>query len=600
MKKNNSRLSYQLFFSYLMTLVVLLVLTSEVFARAGGGGGGGGGGEGLGEVIYFIIMVIPFPYNILVVGLLIFLSWLARRKIRESSVMNKMRETMPASPKGLAAFQSRNPGYNEAAFLQRVRTAFTGVQNAWAAGNMASVRRYISDGVYQRFNTQFKMMKQLDLQNRLEKMEILETKVYSYDRDGEYDVAHVAIAASLVDRFESKKYPELNAGGIEAFSEFWTFIRKTGAGEKNIFDSENCPQCGAELPKDMGDVARCEHCGAITSLGDYDWVLCEITQNDDFLFQNRKLTTYDGSHAGKIRSVVKDIPGFSIQHIEDKVSNGFLQIQTARTLKDPTIMRRFVGDKLYEAMEDTIKNEAPFVYYRIYLSDVTLTGAHRENNTFHLSVAVKMSFQRVLLNNGKLQRQDMSVISDMWNVNLTRELTAEKSKGSLYAHTCPFCGGTVSDTTDVKCPYCGSVLNSPKGEWIITSISEPGYLQSMGEAPDPGGFAVMADAEKLDDMLDVRDFAFNNVAVMVAADNQVTDDEMALMRKLAKKWGYNVNKIEPTIEMAVNKKLSIRMPDNPKKRRRIIDLMEKAAKVDGLISTEEQQLLDSLRAEYLK
>lgn len=591
---------FQVFFSYLITFLLVVVCVGDVFARAGGGGGGGGGGDGLGEVLYYIIVMIPFPYNLLVIGILILLMYLGRRKMRESSVLNKMKETVPDTPKGLAAFQQRNPGFSEEKFLARVRTAFMGVQNAWSAGNMAPVRRYISDGVYQRFNTQFKMMKQLELTNKLEKIEILQAKVHSYDRDGGYDVAHVAIGASLNDRFESKKYPDLNSGGIEAFTEYWTFIRKNGVEEKNIFDSENCPQCGAELPKDMGDVAKCAHCGAITSMGDYDWVLCEITQQDDFLFQNRKLTLYDGGHISKVRNVAGDIPGFSVQHIEDKVANGFLQIQTARTMKDPTLMRRFVSDKLFDAMSETITNEAPFVYYRIYLSDVTVNGANRDGNRINLAVAVKMSYQRVNIVENRIQRQDLSVISDTWQVNLSREVSDAPAKGSLYAHVCPYCGGTVGDTTDVKCQWCGSVLNSPKGEWIITSITDPKHLQNMGEELPAGGFAVMADMDKLEDMFDVRDYAFNNVAVMVAADNQITGEEKALLRKLARKWGYNLSKIEPAVEMAVNRKLPIRMPDNPKKRKKIFSLMAKAAAVDGLISTEEQELLDSIKAEYLK
>ncbi len=599
MKNKDNKFSYQLIFSYLMTLLVLLVLTSELFARAGGGGGGSGGGDGLGGLIFYIIMMIPFPYNLIVVAIIIFLLWLLRRKIREKSVLNEMNEAMPLKPKGVDAFLKRNPGFSEDAFKKRVRTAFAGVQKSWSEGSMGPVRRFISDGVYQRFNTQFKMMKQLEIVNKLEKVEILDVKVYCYDKDGEYDVAHVAIAASLNDNFVSKKYSELNSGGVEAFSEFWTFIRKNGVAEKNIFDPDNCPQCGSPLPKEMSDIAKCESCGAITSGGDFDWVLCEITQKDDFLFQNRKLTAYDGSHMVKVRGVVNDIPGFSLQHVEDKVSNGFLQIQTARSLKDPAIMRRFVGEKLFDGLSETIKTEEPFIYYRIYLNDVTVTGANRDGNKFNLAVAVKMSFQRVSVKDGKLRKLDLSVISDTWVVNIARELSDKPSKGSLYAHSCPACGGVVGDTIDVKCQYCGSVLNSPKGEWIINSISAPGYLETVGEAQDAGGFAVMVDADKLDDLLDVRDYAFNNVAVMVAADNVVTDEETALLKKLAKKWGYNANKIEPTIEMAINKKLPIRMPENPKKRKKIIDLMEKAAKVDGLISAEEQQLLDNMRSEYL-
>jgi tellurite resistance protein len=268
------------------------------------------------------------------------------------------------------------------------------------------------------------------------------------------------------------------------------------------------------------------------------------------------------------------------------------------------MLRRFVSDELYQKLEEQIKNEAPFVYNRIYLNDVTVTGANKDGNKYSIKVAVKMSFQRVDISSGKLIKLDYAVMSDTWMVNMLYESDDKASKGSLYAHTCPNCGGTLGDTIDIKCQWCGSVLNAVKGEWIISSLIEPGYMTfnaGMADAieTDQGGFGVLANAEKLDDLLDVRDFAFNNVAVMIAIDGKITDEESALLRSLSKKWGYNVNKIEPMISLAINNRLPIRMPDNPKKREKIIKLMEKAAQVDGNVSEEEQQLLDRMRKDYL-
>lgn len=597
------RINYRLLIRTTMLLLAVLLLTAEVYARAGGGGGGssGGDGDGLGAIIYFILFTIPFPYNVILIGVVILLYYLGRKKARARSVLNKMNENAPLVPNGEQEFYQRNPEFNLDAFTERVKTAFLGIQTAWSGGSMSPVRRFISDGVYQRFNTQFRMMKQLEMTNKLEKVELLDVRVYGYEPDGEYDVIHVAVSAALDDKFVSKKYPELNSGGGEAFLEYWSFIRKKGVAEKNLYSNNNCPQCGAELPTDMGEVSKCSHCGAITAMGDYDWVLCEITQADDFIFQNRKITSYGSGHIKKIRSQLPETPGLSIQHLEDKVANGFLQMQTARTHKDPSMLRRFVSDDLYQRMEDQIKNEAPFVYSRIYLNDVTVTGANKNGNLFNIQVAVKMSFQRVDISSGKLSKLDYTVMSDTWLVNLTHEADQTPSKGSLYAHTCPYCGGTLGDTIDVKCQWCGQVLNSSKGEWIISSVSEPGYMSYDDSIPveEETGFAVLADAGKIDDLLDVRDYAFNNVAVMVAVDGNISDEETAFLRSLAKKWGYSPSKIEPMISLAINNRLPIRMPDNPKKREKIIKLMEKAANADGSVCEAEQQLIDKMKKDFL-
>ncbi len=51
--------------------------------------------------------------------------------------------------------------------------------------------------------------------------------------------------------------------------------------------------------------------------------------------------------------------------------------------------------------------------------------------------------------------------------------------------------------------------------------------------------------------------------------------------------------------MAQNGKLVLRMPDKEKQRIKIYQMMEKAAKVDGKISIEEQALLNYIKKQYL-
>ena len=43
-------------------------------------------------------------------------------------------------------------------------------------------------------------------------------------------------------------------------------------------------------------------------------------------------------------------------------------------------------------------------------------------------------------------------------------------KGSIYANSCPQCGGTQKDSLNAVCEYCGSVLNDPRGDWIVADL----------------------------------------------------------------------------------------------------------------------------------
>lgn len=585
----------------LLTLMMFLLIASEtLFARAGGAGGSGGSGGSDGgeliELIFHIIMLLPFPYNIIVIGIIILLFFLAKKKAKQQTILNKLPTgTTRSNPKGYSKFLANNPSFNESAFKEKVRIAFTSIQKAWDAQDISHVRKFISDGVYQRFNTQFKMMALLDQKNAIENLQIKNIYIDKVESDGLFDIIHVAIHATIKDRFISKKYPQFNSGGTEEFVEYWSFIKKRGVQAKDIYHSSNCPNCGGELQPNAGEVSRCPYCKTITNLGDYDWILSEITQADDYIASNPKVSKswnlYD-----KIRDLFKDDQDFSIQQIEDKASNGYLQIQTAKVLQDPKLLRRFVSDELYERLEKKIPQEQ-IIFNRLYLNDVTLVAAEEREDKHLLMVAVKSSYQRVVQRGNSLVKLDEVVVSKTEVVYLQRDKHAVKAQGSIYAHDCPSCGAPIGDTVDLKCSYCGADVNSTKFEWIITDIVDPYTHKSLVKQQTSTMIGQM-DIDKLDSLFDVRDYAFNNVLIMIAADGVFDAQEKLFAEKIAKKWGYSVNKLKPMFDMALNGQLIIRMPDNEKQRKKIFKLMLKAAQADNNICKEEQSLLDNIKQQY--
>ena len=594
----------------LFSFILFLLLTVYIFAAAGGGGGGSsgggdGGGSGGGEIIFWIIRILfeiiwrlPFPINVIVLVIIAAAIYYFYKTSQASSGLNSIpTSSYSASKKDIAlpqSFVSKNTDFNVSLFKEKVRTSFKEIQNAWMLQDLSSVRKWISDGMYQRFNTQFLMMKQIDQTNEISDINIHNVFIDDVETDGVFDILHVGIQYTMYDGFESGKYTQLNDGGPSSLTEYWSFIKKSGVKEKDIYHSNNCPNCGGQLPANGGETARCPYCSTITYLGDYDWVLAEITQADDYLNSNSKFEK-QGKFAQRILSKIKNKNDFSLQNLEDKASNGYMQMMTAFMLKKPETARRFVADNLYAKIESKIKTEPNYLFFRLYLNHVTSFDYFQKENKDNIVLALKRSQQRIFIANPDKPTFENVITSQNEVLILSRNINAQMPKGSLYAHSCPNCGAPIKDTVDTNCTYCTAQLNSTEFEWIISEWMTAAEYETWKKTEAP----TLANNKKLDDLdelYDVRDYAFNNMMVMIAADGVFAKEEMDYANMIAKKWNYSTDKLQGLLDMAKQKELVIRMPENPKKKEKIIAQMEKVANLDGNISIEEAKILNDLKS----
>ena len=589
-------------------MLLLLSFSTLVFAVAGGAGGGGGGGGGDGgdlfgallEIIFWAILSLPFPFNVIVIGIIVVVVFYARSQFRGISQLNsipasqQLPEVASGNPIAMPeSLMKRNPDFIPDSLLAKVRTAFPAIQKAWSAQNLSSVRRWISDGVWQRFNTQFAMMQLLGQRNVVSNVCVLRTWIDAVEEDGDYDIVHVGIHFVAQDDFVSDKLPELNQCGQITLIEFWTFMRKAGVASKDLYHSNACPSCGAELPSDMGEVAQCPSCKTVSTLGDYDWVLCEITQADDYRNQNAKLGK-SGKLTLKLRDALRVGKDFAVQAIEDKASNAYLQILAAQVLQKPEMMRRFVSDAVFESAQRPA-SEMHCIFNRLYLNNVTAIDAYRAEGKNHVVVAIKRTAQRVMVEGEKLRVLDRGLYaSDQILVLARDEEGTGSAKASLYAHACPACGAPVVDTLDVKCAYCGEVLNSTSREWIVTQLLSPAEYRQLIVNQKPQ-MATKVSGDDLDPLYAVRDYVFNNVLMMIGIDGELSDEEMAFARELARKFGYKEDKLAGIFELAKGRKLVLRLPSTRKAAQKVLAQMEKAANADNRITAEEKALLDDVR-----
>jgi predicted lipid-binding transport protein (Tim44 family) len=407
---------------------------------------------------------------ILILGVVVVIVVIVLRRTLNTRPSPTLPPLEPADrPSGMDEFLAANPDFDLAAFTAKIGSAFMIIQKAWTDQDISRARRFISDGMYQRFATQFRMMGLLKQRNVLDQIQVFNVQPVAFWRDGAYDVIDVWISATMHDSFACELDPSMNTEGDDPFAEYWSLIRKRGARNTgfDLVAAQNCPSCGAALPEAMGELCRCAHCQVLVNSGEFDWVLAEITQEADYGEDSRMAANVSPDLEQAIAAIAPQCPDFSQQLAEDKASNAFMQIMTAHATRNPASVRRFVTDEVFTAISAEIPDRS-IIFNRIYLNESTLLDVERDGTKHRLSLGLSASLQRVeLLPAGRLAVLDAEEQRLDYFLTMERDVDAVSGKGSLYQHQCANCGGRVGDTIDVKCQYCGSALNSTRNEWIV-------------------------------------------------------------------------------------------------------------------------------------
>src|ERR1700752_1718523 len=199
MKKLNSSLHN----AYIALSTFCFLISQNIFARAGGGGGhshsssshsgggfsGGSGfystgsGGGLSTATIIIIIVVVIIYLVL------------KRSGKLGGITggdddgDDVVQSMPDKP------------LPEGLDKEKIKSSFLSIQDAWQKKELKNVRKWVSDGVYQRFNAQFAMMNKLSHVNKLTNIKVDGIKLANAGVDGHYQTADVAISFTMDDEF---------------------------------------------------------------------------------------------------------------------------------------------------------------------------------------------------------------------------------------------------------------------------------------------------------------------------------------------------------------------------------------------------------------
>lgn len=184
----------------------------------------------------------------------------------------------------IGSLVSKNLGKEYEHLYGRAEKIFLELQKAWTQKNWNLARPFETDTLFHSHLFWIEDFKRNGQTNFIGNIKIDGIEPVSFFKDQFYASFTFRIFANMID-YTTDKNGNIIRGNRKRpiqFSEYWTFIKGIDSNRKNAKTQEFhlCPSCGAGLKIEMSGV--CEYCGTKVTLGQFDWVLSQIEQDEEF------------------------------------------------------------------------------------------------------------------------------------------------------------------------------------------------------------------------------------------------------------------------------------------------------------------------------
>ena len=603
--------------------IVLLLLTGaallicdDLLARAGGGGGfsgggGGGGGssggDGLGVIIYLLIrLIIEKPLIGIPLAIMVIVGFiLTAKKGRSASVSRTIRRggTAAASLRLRGEMEkiiARDPAFNAERFKKRCAKLLPDIQYAWSKQEMTPVRHFISDGVFDRFSLQIEMQKGSGIRNIMKDVHVLGCRLVDAECDEFFDTIHLAVTAQAVDQLVTLDGNRKLQGSStpERFTEIWTFLRRPGAKtlQRPGLLEGFCPNCGTQLQ--LSTSTTCGSCGALINSGEYDWVLCEITQEEVWSPHSRRFIT-------GIKELRERDAGFNTQAIEDRVSAIFWHHRAAEFFANRKLLSGVALPAFTEREEKfwvCDENGRHRFYADAAVGRVDIAAVipgKTSEDPDRVRVLVEWSGHREAAkvpglikpqwHLSRLMRQDY--------VLMRKQGVKSVGKAALTSSHCPGCGAAQIAESTGECRYCGLAQNDGSNSWVLESVAafsgfihQPPADQPVNSTDAPLGMQLS---------IKEQESMIQCLAAIMLADGKVDPAEDRQLKKMAAKHKVSPQRLYELVhQVQESEEADIPELNDWQDRNRFFQGLVRMCLADGNVSQSERRILKRLVSQF--
>ena len=489
--------------------------------------------------------------------------------------------------------RARDPSFDLDAFREQVRTEFLGIQEAWHLRNLSQARAFMSDGVLRRFTGQLALMAKEGVRNALADVRVLDVELAGYQAAGAYEALDVEIHATARDMDVPASTSDASARDMAAmsspqrFTEVWTFARSSGLQTKQgqNLASGKCPNCGAAYPG--GPTAQCAYCKAVVNSGQFDWVLCSITQEGE----ERTFGEVPG-----LTELQAEDPELSALALEDRAQVTFWRIVQARGAVMPSLLASVCAETELNAIAGEIEARKAqgqrSSYHECAVGGVELLAVDAGESFDRAHVLVRWSSRLSHVGLNEKGHAEAPVVSRSTVHVLQRAHgTATRPERGLATERCGNCGASQTHDGSAVCEFCRMPLGAAQTDWVLAGRQDLDAWRAARNRLAQRSLAI-PDVTPMSERLRL----LQTVAAMARADGVVTPKERELLDRISRRWHVDPHQVDVLLDQPQPDELPLPHPNTPEAVH-FVEILAATAMADGAIDRIEESLLRNTASE---
>lgn len=165
--------------------------------------------------------------------------------------------------------------FNEAMFKTKVDNIFVKLFASIMKGDLSDVDHFINDEVKSKYMTYINELKSRNERQMYDELNVKDTKILSRKELEDREVIEVEIISRYMDYIIDIDTGETIKGDdTRRIEKRNILILEKKNDTKDIKLVRKCPGCGASIS--VNTSGKCEYCGTIYNLEDYDYILTDI------------------------------------------------------------------------------------------------------------------------------------------------------------------------------------------------------------------------------------------------------------------------------------------------------------------------------------
>jgi predicted lipid-binding transport protein (Tim44 family) len=395
-----------------------------------------------------------------------------------------------AAPRSVSTdeIKAADPGFDPAAFLNRVRAAFFAVQAAWQERDLTQARPYMGDGLYMSWQAQVRQFEEEGKKNILENLAIDGLYFVEAEHGTGFDHITVRVDAQAGDYEVDEATGKVTFGthDVLPFTEYWTFERTAGTTtpEAGGILDQKCPNCGA--PLEVNEVGECHYCGAAVTSGKFDWVLTRIEQAEEY--EGRAAGALTGwepapsaddvaAHQQVMARIQHDDTGFDWENFLQHAEMAFFLVEKSWEDRSLGNARAYLSDDIVGEWEHQFA-QMEEAGRRPVLENLNVQGAHlTEVLDGDKLQQIKVRFDAVAADHYVDVNTGKTVQGDSNDRRFTTTWTFQRAAGSktpagggVMNQKCPNCGAPLALDEAGACSHCGTAIAGGRFDWVVTRM----------------------------------------------------------------------------------------------------------------------------------